>query len=116
MFHRNHDYVVLSKTFLQSELLPSSSGVERVWRAYGGDLLLSPPKNLKWIRINGDVVSKLLMEQCGCVRRDAYRYLHPAMLLWDLTHRTSDDVEFKAVAVSGECVVGLAGDERQMPM
>ena len=37
------------------------------------------------------------------------------MLLWDLMHPNDDGTEFKAVAVSGECIVGLADDERQEP-
>ena len=37
------------------------------------------------------------------------------MLLWDLTHPTDDDTEFKAVGVSGECIVGLADYERHEP-
>ena len=58
---------------------------------------------------------KFLSMQCGCPRNDTYRYLLPAKLLWDLTHPNDEGTEFKAVAVSGECVVGLADSERQEP-
>ena len=69
----------------------------------------------EWSRINAEAVVKFLSMQCGCPRNDTYRYLLPAMLLWDLTHPNDEGTEFKAVAVSGECVVGLADSERQEP-
>ena len=70
---------------------------------------------MKWSRINAIIVAEFLSMQCGCSRNDTYRYLLPAMLLWDLMHPNDDGTEFKAVAVSGECIVGLADDERQEP-
>ena len=73
------------------------------------------PVSLQWTRANSEFVAKLLSVQCGCPRKDTYRYLLPALLLWDLMHPSSEDVEFKAVSVSGECVVGLADGERHEP-
>ena len=112
-FHRNHDEVVLARTFSASESLPPASAVQRAWRTYEGTT--SQPMNLTWSRINADLVAKLMSLQCGCSRKDTYRYLLPAMLLWDLTHPNNKDTEFKAVSVSGECVIGLADCERHEP-
>ena len=109
LFHRNHDEVVLARTCSSPESLPSVSAVQRLWRTYEGAPL--PPMSAEWSRINAEAVVKFLSMQCGCPRNDTYRYLLPAMLLWDLTHPNDEGTEFKAVAVSGECVVGLADSE-----
>ena len=113
-FHRNYDTVVLARAFSSPEMLPSASAVRRVWLAYDGGTP-GPPVSPAWTRANSELVAKLLSVQCGCPRKDTYRYLLPALLLWDLMHPSSENVEFKAVSVSGECVVGLADGERYEP-
>ena len=77
--------------------------------------MIGPVLNLEWSRANSELVAKLLSVQCGCQRKDTYRYILPALLLWDLMYPNSDDVVFKAVSVSGECIVGLADDEQHDP-
>jgi len=106
--------VVLARAFSSPEMLPSAPAVRRVWLAYEGDTP-GPPVSPEWTRANSELVAKLLSVQCGCPRKDTYRYLLPALLLWDLMHPSSEDVEFKAVSVSGECIVGLADGERHEP-
>ena len=113
-FHRNHDDVVLAKTFLRSDVLPSPSTVHRVWLSYIG--VTSPRMNLTWTRVNTSLVSKLLSLHCGCLQKDTYRYVLPAVLLWDLMHPTSKEAEFKVVSVSGECAAGLVDGDRHVPL
>ena len=112
-FHRNHDEVILARTCSSLEMLPPASAVQRLWRTYEGSSL--PQTSIEWSRINSEAVAKLLSMQCGCPRNDTYRYLLPAMLHWDIMHPNDDGIVFKAVAVSGECVVGVTGSERQEP-
>ena len=114
LFHRNNDTVVLARAFSSPDILPSAIDVRRVWLAYDRGTP-GPPESPEWTRANSEFVAKLLSVQCGCPRKDTYRYLLPALLLWDLMHPSSEDVEFKAVSVSGECVVGLADGERHEP-
>ena len=112
-FHRNHDDVVLARTCSSPESLPPVSAVQMLWRTYQGTP--SPPTSVEWLRINWQRVAQFLSAQCGCPQKDTYRYLLPALLRWDLTHPDNEGTEFVAVAVSGECVVGLADSERQEP-
>ena len=113
-FHCHHDEVVLAKAFSSPQSILSKRVVQRVWRMYEGTPL--PTVSLQWRRMNSDLVAELLSVQCGCTRMDTYRYLLPALLLWDLVHPNDDNVQFQAVSVSGECVVGLTCDERQQPL
>ena len=106
--------MVLARAFSSPDILPSAIDVRRVWLAYDRGTP-GPPESPEWTRANSEFVAKLLSVQCGCPRKDTYRYLLPALLLWDLMHPSSEDVEFKAVSVSGECVVGLADGERHEP-
>ena len=112
-FHRNHDEIVLGRMYSSPESLPPVSAVQRVWHTYEGTPL--PPTSTIWSRLRWEAVAKFLAVQCGCHQKDTYRYLLPALLLWDLTHPGDEDIEFKPVSVSGECVVGLADDERHVP-
>ena len=112
-FHQHYDLVVLARTFATPDSLPPSSLVRLMWETYEGAPL--DDVDVTWKRPDMEACSRLLSTQCGCPRAETIRYMLPAVLVYDMLHPHTVDTGFAPLAVTGECVVGLAPEEKSNP-
>ena len=112
-FHQHYDFVVLARVFATPDSLPPSSLVRLMWETYEGTPL--DDVDVTWTRPDMEACWRFLSIQCGSPRAETIKYMLPAVLVYDLLHPNNLDTVFVPSAVAGECVVGLAPEEKSNP-